>query len=115
MPVRVLVVDDDTATRVGIVRSLLSGEIPLQVEQCSDGIAAMERLRQPFACVFIDHLLPGRNGLSLLRDARTQGISTPIVLLTGAGDESLAVEAMRAGAADYLPKSLLTADSLRTR
>jgi len=86
MPVRVLVVDDDTARRVVIVRSLLSGEIPLPVEQCSDGIVAMERLRQLFARVFIDHLLAGENGLSLLRDARAQGISMPIVLLTGAGD-----------------------------
>jgi len=61
---------------------------------------------------FFDYLLGGRDGLSLLREVRRLGIETPVVVLTGYGAEETAVEAMKAGAADYLNKSNLTIEAI---
>src|SRR5215813_6790094 len=51
---------------------------------------------------FFDYWLGSRDGLTLLREIRLRGIETPVILLTGHGAEEVAVEAMKAGAADYL-------------
>src|SRR4029077_17725181 len=53
-----------------------------------------------------------KDGLSLLREIRQRGIDTPVVMLTSRGAEDVAVEAMKAGAADYLGKTHITSESL---
>ncbi len=63
------------------------------------------------ACLF-DFRLGVHNGIELLRKVRSQGHRMPIVFLTGMGDQETAVEAMKAGATDYLAKSSLTAETL---
>lgn len=60
----------------------------------------------------VDYRLGARNGLELLREAIKEGCSSPIILLTGQGDREIDVEAMKAGASDYLEKSQLTAPLL---
>lgn len=59
-----------------------------------------------------DYRLGSRNGLELLREALNNGCLAPIILLTGQGDHEVDMEAMKAGAADYLDKSLLGAPLL---
>jgi DNA-binding NtrC family response regulator len=59
-----------------------------------------------------DYRLGERNGLELLRDAVAKGCKAPIILLTGQGDHEVDVEAMKAGAADYLEKGQLGAPLL---
>ena len=53
-----------------------------------------------------------RDGLSLLREIRQRGVDTPVIVLTGRGAEEVAVEAMKAGAADYLSKANLSVEAL---
>ena len=65
-----------------------------------------------FDVAFFDYLLGARDGLSLLREIRQNGIDTPVVVLTGRGAEDVAVEAMKKGAADYLSKANLTVEAL---
>ncbi len=60
----------------------------------------------------VDYRLGPHNGLELLREGITNGCSSPIILLTGQGDWEIDIEAMKAGAADYLEKSQLTAPLL---
>ncbi|MBW4505401.1 MAG: response regulator [Scytonematopsis contorta HA4267-MV1] len=60
----------------------------------------------------LDFRLGERNGLELLKEAIDNGCSAPIILLTGKGDKEIDIEAMKAGAADYLEKSQLTAPLL---
>ena len=107
-----LVAEDDPGTRRAIVRALLSLEPSLQIEECGDGRCAEERLDEGFDCVFLDYQLPGQDGLAVLREGRRSSRRTAFVMLTGQGDESLAVDAMHAGAADYLPKSKLSPERL---
>src|SRR3954452_4473093 len=65
-----------------------------------------------FDVAFFDYLLGARDGLSLLREIRQSGVDTPVVVLTARGAEDIAVEAMKAGAADYLSKANLTVEAL---
>jgi PAS domain S-box-containing protein len=65
-----------------------------------------------FDCVFLDYQLPGMDGLAVLRAVREKGIKTPVVILTAKGDEQLAVEMMKAGASDYVPKAHMTPQRL---
>jgi response regulator RpfG family c-di-GMP phosphodiesterase len=68
--------------------------------------AFLSCLREPvFDIVLLDNHLPDRDGIDLLRDLHKSGISVPIVMVTGDGDERLAVQALRLGASDYVVKS----------
>jgi len=66
----------------------------------------------PVDIAIVDYRLGARDGVSLLRDVRQRGIDTPVVMLTGYGAEDIAVESMKAGAADYLAKTNLTIEGL---
>ncbi|MDH3257271.1 MAG: response regulator, partial [Nitrospinota bacterium] len=61
---------------------------------------------------FLDYRLGEWNGLDILRDIREKGFLLPVIMLTGQGDQEVAVQAMKAGATDYLVKSSLTPESL---
>ncbi len=59
-----------------------------------------------------DYRLGEINGIELLRKFREQGCDIPIILFTGQGDQEVAVEAMKAGATDYLTKGKLSIESV---
>ena len=61
---------------------------------------------------FVDYWLGARDGVALMADVRARGIDTPIVILTACGAEDVAVKAMKAGAADYLPKTQVSVEAL---
>jgi two-component system, sensor histidine kinase and response regulator len=65
-----------------------------------------------FDCVFLDYRLPDGDGLSLVTAIRNAGIKIPLIVLTGQGDEQIAVELMKAGASDYIAKGKMSAESL---
>ncbi|MFO1475348.1 MAG: response regulator [Verrucomicrobiota bacterium] len=113
-PIRVLLVDDDEDDYI-ISRDLISRirDRRYQVEWKSnfeDGLAAVQR-REHDICL-LDYRLGAMTGLDLLREARQLGCRAPMILLTGQGDHEVDVEAMKAGAADYLVKGQLSADTL---
>jgi FixJ family two-component response regulator len=67
-----------------------------------------------YDCVLLDYYLPGVDTLALLQRMRAAAGDVPIVIITGRGDEDIAVEFMKAGAVDYLPKASLTPERLTT-
>ena len=67
-----------------------------------EGVDALADSR--YDLFFVDYFLEDRSGLDLLREARRRGVKTPMIMLTGRGSHDVDVEAMRAGAADYLLK-----------
>ena len=74
--------------------------------QARSGAQALDWLRdRNFDCVLVDYSLPGMNGLEMLRHIALHHPHLPVIMLTGQGNEAVAVEALRAGAIDYLPKS----------
>jgi PAS domain S-box-containing protein len=106
---RILLVDDDALDRMNVRRALRSQGIRAEILEAADAVAGLDALKsQRLACVFLDYNMPGHDGLWLVREARSQGIHTPLIVLTGQGDEHTAVELMKAGASDYFSKSQIT-------
>jgi PAS domain S-box-containing protein len=106
-PVRLLVVEDDDDDFV-LTRDLLRRAGGFAVERAAGYEEAAARLDGGFDAVLADYRLDARTGVDLVREVAARGLSVPVVLLTGHGDRALDVEAMRAGAADFLEKGELT-------
>ena len=98
-----LVVDDDLKLRE-LLRRYLS-ENQFEVTLAQDG-PSMNRimLRQPFDLIVLDLMLPGEDGLAIVRRLRGAGDTTPIIMLTAKGDEVDRIVGLEMGADDYLPK-----------
>src|SRR5512143_556636 len=103
MPKRVLVVDDEAASRKGL-QTLLEKQ-GYRVEAAATGAEALEKARsfRP-AVVIADLVMPGMDGLELLRSLQEETPFAMTILLTGKGSIETAVQAMKAGAYDYLTK-----------
>jgi CheY-like chemotaxis protein len=102
----VLVVDDSAVDR-RLVGGLLK-QANLQVELAENGKDALQCIRSmPIDLVVTDLQMPELDGLGLVRHIRDHGPSMPVILITAHGSEDLAIEALHAGAASYVPKSEL--------
>jgi DNA-binding response OmpR family regulator len=76
-----------------------------QVETCESGDSAIEAIsRSQFDVIILDYRMPGISGLNVLQWMHEQKNETPVIMLTGAGSERIAVEALKLGAYDYIPK-----------
>ncbi len=104
--------DEDVAIFCRYARQLTGHE--LNVTRVRSQEEAMARLREDqFDVIFLDLNLPGGDtGMDLLGRIRKEGFDTPVVIVTGSGDEMKAVTAMKAGAYDYLVKDDLSSGLL---
>jgi signal transduction histidine kinase len=110
---RVLIVDDDEVDRMAVRRALKKASLSMELFEAVNYAESIDLLKDtPFDCVFLDYQLPDQDGLTLVRNARQLGLIVPLVVLTGQGDEQIAVELMKAGATDYLSKSRITPERL---
>ncbi len=99
----ILIADDDTSLRRVLEFQLR--ENGYDVLSAPDGLAALELFTgRDVACLITDMRMPGLSGLELLRRARAINKDTPAIVITAFGDIGTAVEAMRAGAFDYITK-----------
>src|SRR5437763_13913508 len=111
---RVLLVEDDEDDVV-LTRALLAGACGGRVvlDWEADYDAALEAItRREHDLYLVDYRLGERTGLDLMRAALRRGVRAPFVLQTGVGDHAVDLEAMRAGAADYLVKGQLDGPAL---
>lgn len=110
---RVLSVDDDVVDRMAVRRHLARTGLAVQVDEADGVLAAIARLSEVrFDCVLLDFNLPDGDGLTFLRGLRSAGLSVPVVMLTGQSDPEVVADLVMAGAADYIPKQLLSAERL---
>jgi len=110
---KILIVDDEEADRNTVRRLLKKSGIETEITEAADYEEAKEKMSNNlFDCVFIDYILPDQDGLTLVREIRQQGVKIPLIILTGHGDEEIAVDMMKAGASDYLSKFRLTPSRL---
>lgn len=110
---RILLVDDDEVDRLAIRRALRGAAVDARVEEACGAAEAMKALSgDVFDCILLDYYLPGTDGFEVLRNLRRETPRTPVVMLTGHGDEQTAVELMKAGAADYITKNGLSGERL---
>ena len=100
---QVLLIDDDEHLRQALAQTLdLAG---LRVETLADARGVAERITADWPGVVVSDIrMPGIDGLQLLAQLHQQDADLPVLLITGHGDVPLAVQAMRAGAYDFLEK-----------
>ena len=100
---KILVVDDEEAVRKAVVDILrLDG---YDVHEASDGDTALQHMEQePFDLVVTDLVMPEMDGLTVVKRAQQRGHGAAYIVMTGFASMDSAVEAMKLGAADYLPK-----------
>jgi two-component system, NtrC family, nitrogen regulation response regulator NtrX len=106
-------VDDDPNTLASLARAFrLAGH---QATVCDNPAKAIELARaQSFDVIFSDVVMPGKNGIALLEELKAQGVTTPVVMMSGQADIEMAVRATRLGALDFLEKPISTEKLLVT-
>ncbi len=103
MAKRVLIADDEKNMR-WVLDETLSKE-GYEVSQAADGKEAMAAIEDnPPDLMVLDHKMPAPDGMEVLRRIRAKGETFPVIMLTAHGNVQLAVEAMKAGATEYLTK-----------
>jgi len=110
---QLLIVDDDANTLASLARAFrLAGH---EATVCDNAARALELVKsQPFDMMMSDVVMPGKDGLAMLEDMRGQGISLPVVMISGQANIEMAVRATRLGAIDFLEKPLSTDKLLLT-
>jgi len=100
---KILLIEDDKETSAHIVYAL--GKEGHEVDLCHDGAEGLERARGgAHGALIVDRMLPGLDGLSLVRALREEGDQTPVLFLTTMSGLDDRVEGLQAGADDYLVK-----------
>ena len=108
----VLVVDDESANRLALERILVREGY--DVQHAEDGRVALERIRaEPPDLILTDLKMPGMDGLTLMRAAKTLDSEIEVILMTAYGTVETAVAAMKEGAWDFVSKPLRRADVVR--
>ncbi|MGZ5546156.1 MAG: response regulator transcription factor [Limisphaerales bacterium] len=108
-PIRVLVVDDERKIAERI-QTALEGEA-CSVKAEYDGNAALAKmLSSEFDVIVLDIMLPGRDGLSVLKEARAKGVTTPVLAISARGEVDHRIEGLDSGADDYLSKPFALAE-----
>jgi DNA-binding NtrC family response regulator len=98
----ILIVDDDTTARYGMKRVLEESYKVLEAENTAGARRVMAAENPDL--LLLDIEMPGESGLDLLRELRARDSSPVVIMITAYGSEKVAVEAMKSGAYDYLPK-----------
>ena len=97
------VIDDDDAVRSSLEFLLRTANIDVRTHESATAFLANLKSSER-GCIITDVRMPEMSGIELLRRLKEMSIDLPVIVITGHGDVSLAVEAMKAGAVDFLEK-----------
>ncbi len=113
MKANLLIVDDDANTLASLARAFrLAGH---EATVCDNPLKALEMIKsEKFDLIFSDVVMPGMDGLKLLEEIRSAGVTTAVVMMSGQAHIEMAVKATRLGALDFLEKPLSTDKLLLT-
>lgn len=105
-PLTLVIIEDEEAHFSLMKRTILRDIPDAQVHHFQDAQVTLEELDRITPDIIItDYLMPGMTGIEFLETLRLAEINTPVIMITGQGDENIAVQAMKLGAWDYLVKS----------
>lgn len=110
---KILVVNDDQVDRMAVRSALTKAGVQMKLSEVGDGNDAFSALNTTaYDCVLLNYRLLDQNGLSFIQQLRSSEIKVPLVVITGEGDEQIAVQLIEAGATDYLSKSKISPETL---
>jgi len=102
-PKLVTIVDDDASVRVTLQELLRSAGFASRAFESADDFLASDH-QQEMACLITDIRMPGMSGLELQAKLNTERCKIPTIFITAHGDEEMRLQALRAGAVEFLPK-----------
>jgi len=103
----ILIIDDDTALLQALPQALYLRIDGVKVDTCDSAYVALERIQEcDYDAIISDIKMPGMDGLALLTKIKELRPDTPTLLITGHGEENLAIQALRGGAYDFIQKPL---------
>ncbi|MES2689905.1 MAG: response regulator, partial [Bacteroidota bacterium] len=109
----ILLIDDDELDRKIFKRSLGNSNLNHYLHETTTGVDAIASLKNAsFDCIFLDYRIPGTDGLELLRAIKKIDATTGVAIMTSHGDETIAIEMLKAGALDYMNKSDINPDEI---
>lgn len=102
---KLLIIEDEEPIR-RVLKKILNEESPaFQIFEAKDGKEGLDTLlKEEYDLVLCDIKMPKKDGLEVLSEAKEQGVGVPFIMLTGHGNIQTAVEAMKLGAYDFIPK-----------
>jgi signal transduction histidine kinase len=104
---RILIVDDDHSLLEALPQAISLRMTGLEIDTSDTARGALERLREiDYDAIVTDIKMPGMDGLALLNEIQEVRPRTPTLLITGHGEQDLAVQALRGGAYDYIAKPI---------
>ena len=109
----VFLVDDDPSVRRALARLIKSAGHQVQTFASAQEFLGTRAGGEEAACLVLDVRMPGLTGIELQRQLQTLNRNVPIVFMTGHGNIPMSVQAMKAGAVDFLPKPVKDTDLLR--
>ena len=98
------IVDDEAVVRRSLALLLQSAGFGCQSHPSGEAFLQAAGSGLPFGCVLLDIRMPGLDGLDVLQEMEKRGLRLPVVVVTAHGDIPLAVDAMKAGACDFVEK-----------
>ncbi|MGB0366340.1 MAG: sigma-54-dependent transcriptional regulator [Flavobacteriaceae bacterium] len=102
---KILIVEDEEPIRRVLKRILLEENEHFSIDQAEDGEKGLTTLlAEDYDLILCDIKMPNKDGLEVLQAAKNKGVLTPFIMLTGHGNIQTAVEAMKIGAYDFIPK-----------
>ncbi|MFZ0520192.1 MAG: sigma-54 dependent transcriptional regulator [Candidatus Acidiferrales bacterium] len=109
----ILIIDDDANTLASLARAFrLAGH---EATVCDNAARALELAKaERFDLILSDVVMPGRDGIALLQDFKSIGLTTPVVMMSGQASIEVAVKATRLGASDFLEKPISSEKLLLT-
>jgi excisionase family DNA binding protein len=100
---RILVAEDEPAIRALITKTLSAADY--DVDEAPDGLSAIERLRAfPYDLLVTDLMMPGMDGLSVIREGRRESPDLPVIIISGHATQASAIEAINLGVSGLLTK-----------
>ncbi len=112
-PTRILYMEDDAGAARLFQKTM--ARLGYQVDLARDGEAGLAAMQEAaYDLIVVDHHMPAYDGLEVIRRLAARGAFPPLIMITGGGDEKVAVEAMKLGASDYMVKEGAYLDLLPT-
>ncbi|MEJ5351060.1 MAG: PAS domain S-box protein [Melioribacteraceae bacterium] len=110
---KVLIVDDDSIMIQYLTESLICKINDIDIEGVTSAEDCLELIqKEKYDILLVDHIMPGMNGLELIKKIMNLNYNVPIIFLTGYGDINVAIQALKYGAVDYINKNKIEIDEL---
>ena len=102
---RILIADDYAVVRKGLIQILQEEFTTAKITEAQSGNEVYENVRDNiWDIILLDFSLPGRNGLEILKQLKSEGVKTPVLMLGAHTEEQYAIRALKAGAAGFINK-----------